>query len=118
MKNLRKHSKPCSLGHWEPNALVYDGARAGGAELAANLKAGTIYIFERAKSQRRSRERQCIPIRYVGMNGHKYMFEKVRIHEAQELSACNEGKIFLSKSALEYLAYGSLAVSRSTHQYH
>jgi hypothetical protein len=89
----------------QPNALVHDGVRPGGAVLAANLKAGTIYIFERAKSQRRSRERQRIPaIRYVGMNGHKYMFEKVGIHDAQKPDACNEGKIFLSKGALEYLA--------------
>ena len=87
----------------EPNALVHDGARAGGAVLAANLKAGTICVFERAKSQRR--ERQRIPaIRYVGMNGHKYMFEKVGIHDAKKPNACNEGKIFLSKGALEYLA--------------
>jgi hypothetical protein len=38
------------------------------------------------------------------MNGHKYMFEKVGIHDAQKPDACNEGKIFLSKGALEYLA--------------
>jgi hypothetical protein len=100
------------VGICGPNALVHNGARAGGAVLAANLKAGTIYIFERAKSQRRSRERQRIPaIRYVGMNGHKYMFEKVGTHDAQEPNACNEGKIFLSKGALEYLA--SRSVSRN-----
>jgi hypothetical protein len=76
--------------------------------LASNLKAGTIYIFDRAKSQRRSRERQCIPsIRYVGMNGHKFMFEKVGIHDAQESNAGNQRKIFLSKGALEYLVYES-----------
>ena len=87
--------------------------------LAANLKAGSIYIFERAKSQRRSREQQRIPaIRYVGMNGHKYMFEKVAIRDAQDPNACNEGKIFLSKGALEYLDYESLTVSRSTHEHH
>ena len=32
------------------------------------------------------------------------MFEKVGIHDAQKPDACNEGKIFLSKGALEYLA--------------
>ena len=87
--------------------------------LAANLEAGTIYIFERARSQRRSREQQRIPaIRYVGMNGHKYMFEKVGIDDAQEPNACNESKIFLSKGALEYLACESLTVSRSNHELH
>ena len=87
--------------------------------LAADLKAGTIYIFERAKFQRGAREQQRIPaIRYVGMKGHKYMFEKVGIHDAQKPDACNEGKIFLSKGALEYLDYESLTVSRSTHEHH
>ena len=87
--------------------------------LAADLKAGTIYIFERAKFQRGAREQQRIPaIRYVGMNGHKYMFEKVGIDDAQEPNACNESKIFLSKGALEYLACESLTVSRSNHELH
>jgi hypothetical protein len=72
--------------------------------LATELKAGTTYLIERLIDQRRARQRRAIPaIRYLGMNGNKYMFAKVDLLTARSPAACYEGRIFLSKRSLEYL---------------
>jgi hypothetical protein len=76
--------------------------------LAVELKAGTVYNLERLVDKRRARQRQRIAaIRYLGMNGNKFMIEKVDLLKARGPSACNEGKIFLGKRSLEFLSSDS-----------
>jgi len=85
--------------------------------LATELKAGTVYNLERLIDKRRARQRQRIPaIRYLGMNGNKFMFEKVDLLKPRGPSACYEGKIFLGKRSLEFLSSDSILSNAVIHE--